>query len=424
MTSNPAVGARQRMVSDLRRYLIGPFEPNERIPEKPIDRYHAGMLSPPQTPIDAEEDDQEAGDQDAESGAGESILALINVRQQSAMGMTFQVEGARRKLCLRASWAGYTPEREKENPRKVWWVRHPFDRTFDLPLPGKTDRRPALLAEVDGIRLYVASCFAEGVFTVTTSVVNNRPLVLDWDRDDRIYQVRLEAWAPDRGAVFVARPPAGYLRDEELWNFELLYRTRKAFAAGHGCAVQWESADGRPASRIWTEWVPEAEVLKATPEVMADDPVLALDNLVDPSRRATACAELRRLPKGYAAWIRQCTDGLDGVVDEFPPTHQDNVRAAGKRNLEQCRLACQRIEEGIALLEGNDRVWLAFCLANRAMADSMRKSRPGEPRWFAFQLAFLLLTLPSTVDPAHADRTTFDLIWFPTGGGKTEADRG
>ena len=101
MPANPAVTARQVLVSDLRRYLVGPLDEEERIPEKPIDRYHAGLLSPPQTPIDAEEDDQEQGDQEVDSGVGESILALVNVRQQSAMGMTFQVEDPVRKLCLR-----------------------------------------------------------------------------------------------------------------------------------------------------------------------------------------------------------------------------------------------------------------------------------------------------------------------------------
>jgi len=423
MPANAAVTARQVLVSDLRRYLVGPLDDEERIPEKPIDRYHAGLLSPPQTPIDAEEDDQEQGDQEVDSGVGESILALVNVRQQSAMGMTFQVEDTVRKLCLRVSWAGYVPEPDKENPLKVWWVRKPIERNFDLVLSKKAGRKPALLGEIDGIRLYVVSGFAEGVFTLTTSLVNNRPLLMDWDRDDRIYQVRLDVSAADQSAVFVARPPSGYLRDDELWNFELLYRTRKAFAAGHGCAVQWESTDGRRASRIWTEWVPEAEVFKATPEVLANDRLLALDNLTDFARRTGTCADLRRLPQAYAAWIKQSADGLATILEEFPEIRRKEIRKAAERNLKACEEAYQRIVEGITLLENDDLAWRAFCLANQAMVQSMRKSRPseGEPRWFAFQMAFLLLSLPSTVDPTHADRTTFDLIWFPTGGGKTEA---
>ncbi len=44
-----------------------------------------------------------------------------------------------------------------------------------------------------------------------------------------------------------------------------------------------------------------------------------------------------------------------------------------------------------------------------------------EPQWRPFQLAFILSALASTVDEDHGDRELVDLIWFPTGGGKTEA---
>ncbi len=43
------------------------------------------------------------------------------------------------------------------------------------------------------------------------------------------------------------------------------------------------------------------------------------------------------------------------------------------------------------------------------------------PQWRLFQLAFLLLNLPSIADRRHDDRDQVELIFFPTGGGKTEA---
>ena len=56
--------------------------------------------------------------------------------------------------------------------------------------------------------------------------------------------------------------------------------------------------------------------------------------------------------------------------------------------------------------------------------DSRRLAREGgsgTPRWRAFQLAFILLNLPGIADPADPEREFVDLLFFPTGGGKTEA---
>ena len=64
----------------------------------------------------------------------------------------------------------------------------------------------------------------------------------------------------------------------------------------------------------------------------------------------------------------------------------------------------------------------AFRVANRAVARALRQRLKIEtPRWRAFQLAFILLNLPGLADPRDPHRETVDLLFFPTGGGKTEA---
>jgi hypothetical protein len=103
------------------------------------------------------------------------------------------------------------------------------------------------------------------------------------------------------------------------------------------------------------------------------------------------------------------------------------VTGERRRNMQQllvreAEIAMARIEAGIQLLAQDEQARRAFCLANGAMAASQRKRRPNQvPRWHLFQIAFVLLNVRGLVDPSHDERETVELIFFPTGGGKTEA---
>ena len=85
-------------------------------------------------------------------------------------------------------------------------------------------------------------------------------------------------------------------------------------------------------------------------------------------------------------------------------------------------VAADRIERGIAILAQDTDALDAFRVANRAVARALRKRLEIDaPRWRAFQLAFILLNLTGLADPRDPNRETVDLLFFPTGGGKTEA---
>ncbi len=429
-TAATARDARDLLVEDLRRYLVGPVSPDEVISESPGDRYHTGFLSPSGTPLDDEEDDHEDVGDEVDAGGGESILSLANVSQQSAMGFTFQVAGGAPALSLRVSWGEYHLH-PIEGAGGTGWKRKEVCHAFDLPVNLDAPvPRPLLPTGRNDIQVYALIRGVAACRTVTLSVVNERPDQREEGKELRVFQVHIKVVASDGTPVFLPRPPAPHLLDNlELWNFELLYRDQPQFAVGHGCSVGWAtSEDPHRALEVRTEWLPAEEVPKASFAVLSGKECLQLKSLADEGNRAAVCAALSAIPDGYAEWMAARRADAPAIVTRFPTAHASRIQAAIDTNLNLCDAACKRIREGIELLASNDTVWAAFCLANKAMAESMiqaeRIKNPGEPftpTWRAFQLAFILLSLPSASDPAHPDRDALDLIWFPTGGGKTEA---
>lgn len=123
----------------------------------------------------------------------------------------------------------------------------------------------------------------------------------------------------------------------------------------------------------------------------------------------------------YRAWI----DGQKSRLPDDP-----RRREVADDLVARATVAANRIEAGIAALV-DPTVLDAFRIANRAMARAARRrfgpmrgkeeSAVDGPRWRPFQLAFVLMNLPGIVDPLHDDREAVDLLFFPTGGGKTEA---
>jgi hypothetical protein len=123
----------------------------------------------------------------------------------------------------------------------------------------------------------------------------------------------------------------------------------------------------------------------------------------------------------YTDWIEQQRLATDTPSKQQQSTATELLQEATKQ--------ARRIERGIEALE-NEQVRLAFAIANRVMAATarqrfgvMRGEKPEDvlPRWRPFQLAFLLMNLVGMAEPTDGDRDTIDLLFFPTGGGKTEA---
>ena len=255
-------------------------------------------------------------------------------------------------------------------------------------------------------------------------------------------QIRVCCAAESRLVPLERQRPA---RDPEDEGLALLYADRPALARGHLCSAVWRAVDPeRPHPRrltgtrppfVWldgrhlfssdvvaefeppdarSEFVPVIPVNapdKEWPDSAGTPPELNPSSLAEITDGGQLRTRLAPLTEAYEQWI----DSQDELAG-----HPEPNTPAG-RNIAECWRALARLRDGIELLAADDDARLAFAFANRAMALQSQWTKGKVNRWFPFQLAFQLINIRAIVDQAHADREVCDLLWFPTGGGKTEA---
>ena len=245
------------------------------------------------------------------------------------------------------------------------------------------------------------------------------------DAANMLYQVGLSVTSTASGTFLEYDMHRAFDVDDESAEIRLRYRDRKVYAVGHGMAADWDvSSEGR-CTRVRLDPVPHFVVpaVETTgfSESMAEAKALRLEHLETlDSTPAEVLASLDAFVDSFAIWVSEQNARIDAFGTDAP---------VARRIVERSSVALRRMRESVALLrdEENAELRLAFALGMAAMRLQMRQAALNrgaeglEPRWRPFQLGFLLVALASTVDVAHQERSLVDLIWFPTGGGKTEA---
>ncbi|MCC3359104.1 helicase-related protein [Bacillus sp. REN16] len=272
------------------------------------------------------------------------------------------------------------------------------------------------------------------------------------DMEKILLQSQLSIELSGNNAQFLPYPSdlhgASKHNDEEVLSAQLLYRNAKNFALGHGCSADWELDRKEEPTRLFSTFMPEYETSNMTPDIKDENgnefsiSMLELAGVVPNSPSPDII--LGKIILGYKNWIEL-------REAEIPEIEKIDLRKTAESHMMLCREALSRMEKGLKCLE-DENVLLAFQFANHAMAiqqivgakerggkridnltvmdDKLQSYEIPEPdeliknnkgKWRAFQAAFLLMSLPSFYGDDKKERDIVDLIWFPTGGGKTEA---
>jgi len=413
------VEARAGFIESLRRDLCGPAERDEVLDEPPLNVYMSAILYPsvdgglPDKLEAAEQEEIE--DDDIGEGPADPGVSLSNVQYPTSCGVSFAVDKDVDFLSVEVSAARYREEVEGQKSR---W--HRIEQEISPAQIALESGRDGSSRIADGLKLYWRCRKPiEASKSVTVVLINELEAVPGRKDEACFFQVEFVVTATDqRAPVFVARRTPLSISDDDLETNALLYRNCPEFAVGHGCAADWEIIDDKVrATAIKATFLPTYAVNLVESNSDIDVSELAFQDLANVERHELA-ARLEKFADAYQAWIEK-------TRSEIPNIHERHRETADK-HMSQCETACERIRSGISVLLGDPDACRAFQLANQAMDRQMRRPDPESwtgkaPSWRPFQLGFVLLSIPSIVDREHKERDLVELLWFPTGGGKTEA---
>lgn len=476
---------RAEIVRRLREDIFGPRQGAfERIPERPSNRYLTGILFPQGSQIDPSEDDKLDSSQGSVSDDEpvEDHVALFQSFRPSTCGISFAVGAVDNKFSLRVGvvYAKYQKEgiqagvdvspsegvneransssndRDRETyetapqiderteveltksadakkQQSQEWVRYPYRQTLTIsPQPGETHGSERFgdfecVWRVRGDANY-------SLFTLQfLNLAKENDLTGTEREESTLFQFRATI-VPSRSCVFLPRPSQWRGADEDEIISELIYREVNDYAVGHTASASWKGSSDSPNS-VRIDWLPMSTVKNMDfkgDEVFAERlasancslEALRIANSSDEEVLKTANAVV----EAYSDWIEQQRNRIEKIKEP-------HLQERGSKNLDLCVLAVNRMRGSIDFLRADPAAMDAFRMANRAMyiqaAWSKGKSEAlsHDPtttekidfRWRPFQFGYALMCLESTLSPNHEHREVFDLIWFPTGGGKTEA---
>ncbi len=442
---------RQKIVDSLSEDLLGPQSEEEILDESPRYTYVVGMLAPQAGLNDnhSSGDEQEV-DADLAYGDGDDYtsgedddnepVSVTQFKLPSSIGISFYVESATPSIVIDVLWGDYdktsevVTEEDGKEKNVAKYKRRPQSESVTIQFNEIGRSRDYPLTCDSNVHLHISKIdLKQGYCLVTVYVVNKR-FNAENELESLMFQVKIRAHSPTDEYVFIAE----HICREVLSPDEFYFEQRPILGRGRGCAASWAKPVNGRSNLIQSEFIPQYEF----PNVSAvleglDERYFSMRLMSSKKQKAETMSRLNNLAASYDKWIQKT------LKDDERMSDGGFAEKVGNDVISKCNIALSRIRSGIALLE-DETVFDAFCFMNRVMLSqnsiknyARRYGIQGiecsfkefvDPRkpetdfsWRPFQIAFILMNLDAMVDPTHKDREIVDLLYFPTGGGKTEA---
>ncbi|MDQ0481081.1 helicase-related protein [Guptibacillus hwajinpoensis] len=419
---------------------------------------------------------------DEESGLDDVVS---KVRQDdsmpSSMGMTFCISNDAKSFAVNFNGGIYEKQKihvdithtdESESKQKKykydqqWWLRTSIFASKEIELLDFNSDKKVSVKEFPlsihdniknkikniNLKLHIQCRPKKNYMLLTVTVINVTTPQGKFNLNEfTVFQSQMNIAA--KPGSFLNYPKA-FERNLDLtkdeWNNELLYKNKFNYAFGHSCSVIWDQY-AHNISEINSTFIPRYETESMTPDVALNvggkemNLKIKMHDLMNAESYSDLLRILQPLVTGYNDWITKREEEMQSLEGE--------LKEAAEVNLKFCKESLNRIRKGLKLLK-QPKIFQAFKMANQAIllqqingktprnayyekhdtgleliiektfSESTKKIsdlNSSENSWRAFQIAFILLSIQSLVEKDSVDREIVDLIWFPTGGGKTEA---
>ena len=469
---------REILIDEIKKDIIGPRGDEDEEYwdyERPQTRYFSGVLYPRKTPFKSDDQlkNSNAGTKDDDEEGDEPTSFTIAIgTKPSSLGLSCQISEKTKSIEVEISFAKYDPvtrpKKKKKSETKTddsddeksetktddsddiesGWKRRTWFKNF--PVNTNDAEEVEVIREIKGeddkdefvnVQMQISQV-KDQKRTIDIFLLNTREIKAedDFTEDNEcVFQPSIKLKTPkgeENAFLAISDEKNEFYKEQqnEEKRFELLFRNKKQFAVGRNCSVEWSKKEvSNCVEYVETTFLPRYEVQDIKPR---EDESLKLETLKNVDNFSEYEKLLTPMKNKYKDWV----DELSNKKSSIPKRFIDDGTV--EFQIKNCEEALKRIETGIKeVSKDNSIVGDAFRFANSVMYNQMRYSewakknqRNGgkipkeekpiggrEPIWYIFQLAFILLNIESIVNPKSENRETVDLLWFPTGGGKTEA---
>jgi len=442
---------RQQIIDMLKTDLMGPMDENEVLDENPRHAYIVGMLASQSetgsatVDLNEQEVDIDVAYEDGEdftSGEDDDNEPITTTRFKlpSSIGISFYIESSTPSISLDISWGDYTKSSAKKvnkngkEVRVATYTRYPIKETVAVNFAEFERSKEYMLVCDSNVCVHVSRIALKRGYSLVTAYVINKRKNPESDIESLMFQVDIKAYSQDQSNIFIAE----HICREVLAADEFYFKQRPILGRGRGCAATWGTTIEGRTSYVMSDYIPQYEFPGVSAALDGFDTFyFSMRSMSVKKKKDEIIEKLNVLTNSYEEWIQ------NNLAADSKMADVDFKNKVGAEIIEKCQEALGRIREGIKLLVKDDIAFEAFCFMNRVMIlqrnimNYSKKHGSGikcnfrdfvDPRdlknefgWRPFQIAFILMNLNGIVDPEHNDREIVDLLYFPTGGGKTEA---